>query len=96
MTRRKKIKIAAALAGVATVGALTVAPANADCIRAEVYYRTGGGTNQYVHGPRECVGPDLGYPQGASAWEDVPLGVGAVGGGVWVPVPPFGPVPGTN
>ena len=66
MRVKRRMKILSVTAAAASlIGGL--APANAECLSAEVSYRALGGTSQYVVGPKKCVVPTA-WPVQDDAW----------------------------
>ena len=85
-TRRTRIKLIAAVAALAGASLFGIAPAAADCVSAEVYYRTPGSSNQYVYGPRECVAQTP-FPHAITQSVDRDTAGYGIGARVWAPAP---------
>lgn len=87
MSRRKRSIVAMAIAG-ATLGGLSAAPASADCVSAELYYRQSGDSNQYAIGPKKCL-VSTPYDVRFEARREATAGPATAGVGVWVAHPPI-------
>lgn len=84
------LRTLAVLAAACVLPALTVSPANAECLSAEASYSLLGGSERYLVGPKRCVVSTpykVGFTTGkTSAGRS---GVLVVSGQVWVPLPPL-------